>query len=661
MKVSTEKQYEEELRVFALTLNFYSTSAYNYIRKTFAKSLPHPKTLEKWYRAVDGSPGYTRETLRAVEIKVKEMRKENKLLVCGLIMDEMSIRQHVQWNGKRQTGYINYGFRMDGDGLPVAKNALVFLLVSHSCKWKIPVGYFLINGLNAQEKATLVNGCLTMLSNVGVTIVSLTFDGAAANLSMAYTLGVDIYNYKNLRTYFLHPLTKEPIFIILDACHMIKLIRNALADWGVLYNGDNNPILWQYFVHLVELQEKCGLHAATKIRRRHINYEKNREVMKVKLATQVFSISVSDALKYCCLDLQLEQFQNAVHTAEFCLMINNIFDLMNTRNSLSTSMYKKSLTKYNNSFLKKCFNNACSYISNLKDLRGQNILVSSRKTGFLGLLVNMKSIEGIVDNHIINHCNIKYLYTYKLSQDHLEMFFSNIRARGGFTNNPTAIQFEAAYKKILIHTELSSSEAANCLALDETSILKVVSTNKSHYSLDLISYDCEDDEELNVSLPQYMEKYIFDVVQYIAGFIVKKLKKTLKCDVCLSALITERSNSSLLNRKNRGGLIHPSHEVIKLCRIAETIFRCTSYFYENNIIDKLVMQAARKVNIGDLFKDISEHIKIQPPRNNHLIQLMYLIFKYYFCIRLNHRNKSLQDNEVRVRHVYTKLIHFKHQ
>ncbi|KAH0815996.1 hypothetical protein GEV33_006794 [Tenebrio molitor] len=100
LKIDTNKKYSEELRTFALTLNFYSGSAYNYVRSQFSKCLPHPKTLLKWYEAVDGSPGYTKESLRAVELKVKEMEKDGKRLVCSLMMDEMSIRKHIHWNGK---------------------------------------------------------------------------------------------------------------------------------------------------------------------------------------------------------------------------------------------------------------------------------------------------------------------------------------------------------------------------------------------------------------------------------------------------------------------------------------------------------------------------------------------------------------------------------
>lgn len=108
MKVSSQRKYAEELRTFALTLNFYSNSAYKYIRKTFGNCLPHPKTLQKWYRSVDGSPGYTAESLRALEIKKKESEATGKQLICSLIMDEVNIKQGIQWKGNRQVGYINH-------------------------------------------------------------------------------------------------------------------------------------------------------------------------------------------------------------------------------------------------------------------------------------------------------------------------------------------------------------------------------------------------------------------------------------------------------------------------------------------------------------------------------------------------------------------------
>ena len=131
-----------------------------------------------------------------------------------------------------------------------------------------------------------------------------------------------ILNVENLKPYFDHPISREKIYILLDACHMLKLVRNAFASLEVLYNEKGNLILWRYISELVELQEKEGLHAATKVRRRHLNWEK--EKMKVSLAAQVFSRSVGNALEFCEKDLQLKQFAGCSATSEFLININDI-------------------------------------------------------------------------------------------------------------------------------------------------------------------------------------------------------------------------------------------------------------------------------------------------------------------------------------------------
>ncbi|KAF0711367.1 THAP domain-containing protein 1-like, partial [Aphis craccivora] len=46
LNLKTGREISPELRCFALTLNFYSPAAYNYVRKNFNKCLPHPKLVK---------------------------------------------------------------------------------------------------------------------------------------------------------------------------------------------------------------------------------------------------------------------------------------------------------------------------------------------------------------------------------------------------------------------------------------------------------------------------------------------------------------------------------------------------------------------------------------------------------------------------------------
>lgn len=227
----------------------------------------------------------------------------------------MSIRRQVDWTGQKITGYVDVGTNIEGDVLPEAKQALVFIVVGLNGAWKVPVGYFLIDSLSATEKAGLVLKCLEFVHESGVLVTSLTFDGAAANMSMAEKLGANFTNPSELQTSFKHPITKEDVYIFLDPCHMIKLVRNCVASEEGLKDAHGRDIKWSYIEKLVEKQNLEGLHAATKIRMRHLQWD--REKMKVNLAAQTISRSVCDAITYLKEDLKCPEIENSEAKSDF--------------------------------------------------------------------------------------------------------------------------------------------------------------------------------------------------------------------------------------------------------------------------------------------------------------------------------------------------------
>lgn len=62
------------------------------------------------------------------------------------------------------------------------------------------------------------------------------------------------------------------------------------------------------------------------------------------------------------------------------------------------------------------------------------------------------------------------------------------------------------------------------------------------------------------------------------------------------------------------------------------------------------------VNINNYFKDITEHNYTQWPFNNHLLEIIKLIIKYYMTVRLHHYNKELIEPKTRIRSHLTKII-----
>lgn len=102
---------------------------------------------------MNAEPGFSKEALNCIKERVVQ---SNYLLLGALIIDEMSIRQHIEYDGKKCSGYIDMGgfneTHGDNDSLPVAKDALVFLINCINGAWKIPIAYFLINGITSDQK-----------------------------------------------------------------------------------------------------------------------------------------------------------------------------------------------------------------------------------------------------------------------------------------------------------------------------------------------------------------------------------------------------------------------------------------------------------------------------------------------------------------------------
>ena len=147
------------------------------------------------------------------------------------------------------------------------------------------------------------------------------------------------------------------------------------------------------------------------------------------------------------------------------------------------------------------------------------------------------------------------MLTYKLNQDHLETFFSALRSKGGFNNNPNAKQFEGSYKRLLVRREIEASERGNCL-IAGVQILYASSTIKSKVSDDLFTVDEVDDTPAErlfdhdyLSTLWTLSPYVGEVIKYISGFVIKKLVGKI-CVVCSSFLTSESTNSTLINLKN---------------------------------------------------------------------------------------------------------------
>ena len=113
---------------------------------------------------------------------------------------------------------------------------------------------------------------------------SITCDGPSCNFAMMETLGTQL-EPPNMKSWFPHPADSSiRVIVILDVCHMLKLMRNCLASYGVLKDDQNNTIKWNYIEHLHNLQNSAGLRLGNKLKDAHIHWYKQK--MKINLAAK---------------------------------------------------------------------------------------------------------------------------------------------------------------------------------------------------------------------------------------------------------------------------------------------------------------------------------------------------------------------------------------
>ena len=347
------------------------------------------------------------------------------------MIDGISIKKGLQHLSNRKVrGYVNIGSGIeDSDSMHLAKEAVVLMVVSLDGGWKLPIGYVVVNGMDATSTSGLISEALVRLHDVGVKVVSVTLDGPAEHFAGMKLLGAK-FDMPNPEPFFPHPSSNEKFFVILDPCHMLKLVRNCLGQFKILKDSEGNNIEWRFIENLVDLQETEGLRAGNRVRRAHIDFLKMK--MKLLLAAQTFSNSTADVIKFCDKNLRLPEFQGSEATVRFIQCIDRVFDFLNSRNRFAPQGFKAPLKKENENFWREEILLDVEYLKGITDVLGRPMYRTKRYVPFVGFITAVMSVINILDMFVKPiGSQIEYLLTYKLSQDHLELFFCAIKKCGG--------------------------------------------------------------------------------------------------------------------------------------------------------------------------------------------------------------------------------------
>ena len=179
-------------------------------------------------------------------------------------------------------------------------------------------------------------------------------------------------------------------------------------------------------------------------------------------------------------------------------------------------------------------------------------------------------------------------------------------------------------------------------------------------------YELEDEleDELD-SLDPYLSEFKQSSIVYIAGFVKRKLQTKVKCMPCLEvvgSISNLNFNNSLTHLKDKGGLLYPSEDLIKVCQVTESKIQNLKtneqLFNDGKILHRICLKTTSTIitQYPGVFK-AADH---EAMHRYNLLKEASLIFA---ILRLKHlaKEKNREEKQTKIRRKLSKLVIFSHQ
>ena len=268
----------------------------------------------------------------------------------------------------------------------------------------------------------------------------------------------------DIKSFFSHDTYDYQLFFIPDACHMLKLARNSLADLKDFLDDAKCEVKWDHIKILHACQEDEGLKIRNKLSKGHIEFQ--RQKINVKVEAQTLSSSVANAIEYLMTSGHAK-FADVEGTIRFICIIDKLFDLLNLRNPFGKG-FKKPLFLYDAARWKSTIDTLASYLLSLTGNSGVPLIRHRRKTFILGFIAASKSVRELAYLLLTRKDNpFQYILACIFSQDHLELLFACIHGKNGFNSNLNVQQLKSSLKRILLRNSIVGSKHGNCLTFQD--------------------------------------------------------------------------------------------------------------------------------------------------------------------------------------------------
>jgi hypothetical protein len=307
--------FSAEVMRFALRLRYTSKQAYDCLLEEFP--LPSLSLLQKLTKG-------GKDSMKAVKLLLEKGEIDNDIV---LLLDEMHLQKEESYQGGATIG-------RDEDG-KLYGGILNFMIVG--IRKNIPfvvraVPEITVNGGLVKKQ---IDAVLTDLHDTGFNVRTVICDNHASNVS-AYDSLMRDYGVDEKTKAIIHPSSKKKIYLMYDAVHLIKNVRNNLLNYKRFIfpsfhfdkfqheiNVTAGEVRWKNLLDVYDHDQKLDAHLklAPKLSYRALHPGDNKQ--NVPFALAIFHSTTSAAIR--------DYFPENEDAASFLQLIDTWWTVVNSK------------------------------------------------------------------------------------------------------------------------------------------------------------------------------------------------------------------------------------------------------------------------------------------------------------------------------------------
>lgn len=236
---------------WAIAIHTKSTSAYDLLRKSGFLRLPHFNTLYQYTHFTNPVTGINEELLLRfyADWKIESMEPHEKLVT--LLIDEMKVKSGLVFSRSsgKLVGFSSVGSvademyqfekrctdgKEDTHSPPLASHVLLYMIRGVTSSMKFPAAYYATTNVTGSELYQTTLEVIRAVKLLGLKVICLTSDGAAANRKFYEILGGRVESSLSPPFFSISPYEGGRLYFFCDPPHLLKTIRNNFenSNWN---------------------------------------------------------------------------------------------------------------------------------------------------------------------------------------------------------------------------------------------------------------------------------------------------------------------------------------------------------------------------------------------------------------------------------------------